>query len=62
MEEMSFVTTRKKRVSFLPTVVSTPIHYCHDSVESMDSGFQLVDAQVCVYVCACAVTCTCVFY
>ncbi len=47
MDEVSFVTTRKKRVSFLPRLVSsTPMHHCHDFLESMDSGFQLVDAQV----------------
>ena len=43
-DQMSFVTKRRKRVSFLPTVVSTPMHHYMDSLESIDSA--MVDAQV----------------
>ena len=43
-DQMSFVTKRRKRASFLPMVVSTPMHHYMDSLESIDSA--MVDAQV----------------
>ena len=40
--------SKRRRVSFIPTLISTPLHLCEDSsLDSQDSDKHIVEPEVC---------------